>query len=89
MCACARACVCVCVSVATILLKVYHNNILLSRHVSRYITISAYCKTGRVRVVRKEYNLIACSSAKGGETSSLLITSNNKIQNSQIRVTTY
>ena len=27
MCACARACVCVCVSVATILLKVYHDNI--------------------------------------------------------------
>ena len=50
-------------SVATILLKVYHDNILLSRHVSRYITISAYSELGRVRVVRKKYWLIPCSSA--------------------------
>ena len=42
-------------SVATILLKVYHNNILLSRHVSRYITISACDEIGRVRVIRKKY----------------------------------
>ena len=49
------ACTHVCSSVATILLKVYRDNILLSRHVSRYITISAYCKIGRVRVVRKKY----------------------------------
>ena len=54
-------------SVATILLKVYHDNILLSRHVSRYTTISEYCKIGRVRVIRKKYiyihSLITCSSS--------------------------
>ena len=48
-------CTYVCTSVATILLEVYHDNILLSRHVSRYITISAYCEIGRVRVVTKKY----------------------------------
>jgi hypothetical protein len=42
-------------SVAMILPEVYHDNVLLSRHVSRYITISAYCEIGRVRVIRKKY----------------------------------
>ena len=39
-------------SVPMILLKVYHENILviLSRHVSQYITISVYCEIGRVRL---------------------------------------
>ena len=32
------------ISVATILLEVYHDDILLSRHVSRYVTISVYCE---------------------------------------------
>ena len=38
---------CIPCSVVTILLKVYYDNILLSRHVPRYITILAYCKIGR------------------------------------------
>ena len=45
-------CIHVHISVATILLKVYHDNVLLSRHVSRYITISAHCEIGAVRVVK-------------------------------------
>ena len=56
---CVCVCVCVlCVCVAMILLKVYHDSILLSRHVSRYITISAYSKIGRVRVVSKKYIIL-------------------------------
>ena len=43
------------ISVAIMLLEVYHDNILLSRHVSRYITISAYGEIGRVRVIRMKY----------------------------------
>ena len=45
-------CIHVHISVATILLKVYHDNVLLSSHASRHITISAHCKIGAVRVIK-------------------------------------